>query len=698
MIGTHSAWPRIWAAWAVALASTVGWAAEDPAPAPGSGEGYVQIAPQGYSFRGEQGFLQRYLHLDPNNENGVDRALEIFDQFGVALHAARPGAPLLELYHDNQFLLNDRWMGRWSPASGVRLEVGWQDYQRPLEKFLPVAAPGTVSYAQRFNDDFLAGDDLRRRRRDAALALYVRPASLSPSWSGLRALEVEGELARRGGQRQFMWVFGVVEDLVVPAGNNPARWRGRAEQIDQRVGRIAVGSTLALGEGNLTWLSVTSDRFDNRAPLVTNADVARFEPSVNTAPNTINFIADAREKSAQLVMEQRLAGPLLLLLDGSSTELKQDSLTPFQQAAVYEGRLRFTSLGAALHLNPNDSVSVEGFTRWSTRRNDTPVATAAVEPRHFLLQDRNLSGPFLRRTETSVWGATASWVTPVAVVRGGARWEDSEREFLYGIGANAIPPGLVGWGERSDPRTVWLSASSRPAQPVRWSARWEHRDNDHTFAPSDPARRQRLRASLGWTAKQGQRGVTVVGSWEDSENRQFAFTTPGRAAVDQRWDVKASTASLFGWSSLTPAVQLFAGAQLTRREQDSHLVLANVRRWREGWAGEVFDPAFGYESEARHLSVGAAVGVGERVTLIPALAFTDAEAGILSAKVPVRDFSLQDNRYLSGTVHGEYRFQRRSRGFLQYGYHRFDDKAGVTVQEGGDGRFHSVAAGYTLSF
>lgn len=213
MTWTHLAWSRTLAACAVALATTAVWAADGAAPAAGE-EGYVQIAPQGYSFGQDQGFVQRYRGVDPKDDGRLDRALEIFDQVGLAIFPTRSGAPVLELYH-----------------------------------------------------------------------------------------------------------------------------------------------------------------------------------------------------------------------------------------------------GAALHLEANDAVSVAGFARWSTRRNETPVATAAVEARHFLLRDRNLSTPLVRRMETS---------------------------------------------------------------------------------------------------------------------------------------------SLFGGSSLIPTVQMFAGAQMTRREQDSHLVLANVRRWREGWVGEVFDPAFGYESEARH--------------------------------------------------------------------------------------------------
>jgi len=698
MTGKQMALSLTLVAWAVTLASAEGWAGEEPPPAPGGAEGYVQIAPQGYSFGGEQGFLQRYRHADPQNENGLDRALEAVDQLGLVLHAKHQGAPVLELYHDNAFLMNDRWQGRWSPTGGVRLDLGWQDYQRPLQKFLPLAAPGTVSYAQRFNDDFAAGDTLRRRRRDAAVALQARPASLWPSWSGVRAVEMEGHLGRRTGRRQFMWIFGIVEDLVVPAGNNPARWRGRAEPLDQGVERLAVGSTLALGETNLTWLGVSSHRFDNRAPLFTNAQVARYEPSVNTAPNTINFIADYRERSGYAVLEQRLAKPLVLLLDASTSELRQESFTPFQRGAVYEGRLRFTTWGASLYFTPSEGVVLESFARWTSRRNHTPVATSTVEPRHFLLQDRNLSTPLLRRWEWTVWGARASWVTSKAVVRGGASWEESEREFLYGFGSNAIPSGLLGWGKRSDPRILWLAASSRPAQQLRWSARWEYRSSDRTFLLADPERRQRLRGSLSWNARDGQWGVSLVGTWEDSENHQFTFSVPGRAGVDQRWDVEASSLAAFGWWTLNPAVQLFAGAQLIQRQQDSPLVLANARRWREGWTGELFDPAFGYESKARHFLLGANVGVGERFSLGASMSFTDAEAGILSSKVPVRDFSLEDNRYFSGMLQGEFRLQRRSRAFLQYGYYRFDNKADVPVLHGGDGQLHSVAAGYRWCF
>lgn len=681
---------------ACGLTLAAGWGyAEDsePAPAAGEVEGYVQAAPKGYSFSGDQGYLQRYRSLDPANEGALDRALEILDQFGLAIHARQPGAPSLELYHDNQFLLNDRWQGRWSPTGGVRLDFVFHDYQRPFEKYLPAAAPATISYAQRYNDDVRPGDDLRRRRRDLSAGLKVMPAAFSSHWEGLRSLEVETGLSRRSGQRQFMWVFGVVEDLVVPAGNNPARWRGRAEEIDQRVDRLSAAATLSLGEPNLTWVRFWSDRFDNRAPLVTNADIARYEPSVNTSPNTINFIADSQGKGLEAVLEQRLHERLALVLDGGVSQLEQRSLTPFQAAAVYEGKLRFSTLGAALYLEAKETVSVEVFSRWSTRRNDTPVATADVVPRHFLLADRNLSFPFLKRTETQVFGGTARYLSRYAVLRGGARWDESEREFVYGVGSNAIPPGLLGWGERSDPRTVWLSASSRGGARVRWSARWEHRANDHTWSPADPARLQRLRASAGVTSKEALSGLSLAALWEDSENRQFAFS--GRASsAAQRWDSQSLTASLFGWHGLAPTWQLFGGLQHTRRDQDSHLLLANVRRWRESWVGEVYDPAFGYESKSTHLTVGSTVALNWRVTLIPSLALTRAEAGIASARVPVREFSAQENRYWQATVLGEYRIDRRSRAFLQYGYHRFED----SVDAGKDGRLHAVAGGYSRSF
>ncbi|MCL4806184.1 MAG: hypothetical protein KJ062_00065, partial [Thermoanaerobaculia bacterium] len=327
--------------------------AQEPAPAAtpaktGGWEAYVRVMPRFYSFEGDQGYLQRYRALDAGNEDGLDTALATVNELAVAWYGPQPGAPKLELVHTNPSVLNDLWQARFRPEAGSRLELSWHEYQRPLESFLPTPAPGTITYARRYNDDRDPNQELYRRRGDLSVTAAFSPHVWAAGLGFLRNLEVGFDRRTRSGSRQFSWIFGVVEDLVVPAGDSPERWRGRTETIDQVVDRFALDTTLALGAGNTTRLRVYSEDFDNRAPTVTNADVALVSSAINTQPRTVNFIAGYRREGAAFAVEQAIGNRVTAFADGSTETLEQTSEAPLQAQAEYDGKVRTQSLGGGV--------------------------------------------------------------------------------------------------------------------------------------------------------------------------------------------------------------------------------------------------------------------------------------------------------------------------------------------------------------
>ncbi|MCS7183120.1 MAG: hypothetical protein NZ869_08455 [Thermoanaerobaculum sp.] len=650
--------------------------------------GYLQLAPDAYRFSGYQGVLQRYQLLDPRNEWASDRLLATLDGLGLAAWSAAAGGPRLELYHHNFFLGNDRWALALA-GPGWRGQLHWHDFLRPLEKFVPQAATDTFSYASRFNDDLRPSDDLRLRRQDLQVDLTFRPEEARLAWPGVRAVEVSAQMARRLGQRQFTWIFGIVEDLVIPVGNNPSRWRGRGEEVDQQKQDLAATGIFALGPANLTFLTLAGERFSNRAPTVTNADVARYDPAINTNPNTINYLADYQGYRGELTLQQQLARAWRVELSGGWNSQEQRSYTPYQQRSVHHGQTEQQHWGGQLVWEPTAAWSASIFGQWRRWRNETTLGTAAQEPRAFLLLDRNLSGPFWKKRETSQWGAMLRFASRALSLRAGFRQEASLRTLIYGVGSNAIPAERVGWNPRSDPRTLWVGVQSRGVRSLTWGARAEARQADETWSPADPKRLVRVRGNLAWQSQTGLFGFSLSGQFDHGTARPQPL---GRQVVqDGNFQYWSATATF--WHTLG-AVQLFGVAQAWEREQDANLLLSNVRRWRPYWRAEVVDPHLQWEGHAQTLSAGVALTPWEKVTFTPSLTWVRAQGGTRSAAAAFWAFTRQDQVSLVGTLLGEWALTKGGRAFLQYSYQQVNDEVEATR----DGHLHAVSVGLTYRF
>lgn len=656
-------------------------------------DGYVRVMPRFYGFSGDQGYLQRYRSLDAGNADGFDEVLAVVNEFAFSIMGPRSGAPWLEIIHTNPFILNDQWDFRYRPGDGVRFELEWNDYQRPFETFLPDPATDSISYARQYNNDMIPGRDLYRRREDLLVSARVEPFAWSDGAGFVREAEiVYGHSARRG-YRQFSWIFGVVEDLVVPAGNSPERWRGRTEDVDQDVDRYSLGTTLVLGKGNITRLRVFGERFENGAPTITNADIALLSPAINTQPRTINYVAGYSISGGEFSLEQALSSRLTLVADGFAEKLEQDNLAPLESQARYEGEIRFDSLGASLFYDATDNLVLEATSRWSKRTNDTPVGTSASDPRTYLIQDRNLSSPFLKELSTSTYGGAATFHSKHVTARFGARHEDSEREFLRGVGSNAIPEDLALYKPDSNPTTIWTALSGRPSKTFRWSARYEYRTASDTWTISDPETAHRLRGTASLTNRSGMMGTTVSFSWEDSANDQFLLSSDlGSAPL--RMDVEAMNLGISGWYIASPRVQLHGGFQQIDREQESNLVLTDVRRWRDGVIPVLVDDQFGYDSAVQVWNAGATVSLGERLILVPSIIWTDSDGGIESAVAPVREFTLINNDALTFAVASNYRLSPRSQLNFRYAFNDYDDEAQTELS----GKIQEFSLGMTFKF
>ncbi len=672
--------------------------AQEPAPAAtpaktGGWEAYVRVMPRFYSFEGDQGYLQRYRALDAGNEDGLDTALATVNELAVAWYGPQPGAPKLELVHTNPSVLNDLWQARFRPEAGSRLELSWHEYQRPLESFLPTPAPGTITYARRYNDDRDPNQELYRRRGDLSVTAAFSPHVWAAGLGFLRNLEVGFDRRTRSGSRQFSWIFGVVEDLVVPAGDSPERWRGRTETIDQVVDRFALDTTLALGAGNTTRLRVYSEDFDNRAPTVTNADVALVSSAINTQPRTVNFIAGYRREGAAFAVEQAIGNRVTAFADGSTETLEQTSEAPLQAQAEYDGKVRTQSLGGGVTVEAADSLVVDAAAGWSKRKNETQVGTSSGSPRTYLIQDRNLSGPFLRTLETTAWGGSLSWYGTGVTARVGARHETSEREFVRGVGSNAIVDGMAVWGAKSNPTSIWASASGRVARQLRWSARYEYVTADETWTVTEPTSSNRIKATAAWAPSTGAFGVNANLAWEGSKNDGFVFRS-GSASAPQRMDLDATSFGVSAWYGAAPTVQVYAGYQWISRDQEGNLVLTDLRRWRPRVLPRIGDPAFGYDSTVEAWNLGAALTFGGKLVVVPSITYTDSEGGIVSLATPVGDYSNIANDALTVALGADYRLSKRAQVNLQYAYGDYDDKVSSELS----GRLQEFSVGVTFGF
>lgn len=667
-----------------------------PAAAPaktGGWEAYVRVMPRFYSFDGDQGYLQRYRALDAGNEDGLDTALATVNELAFAWSGSEPGAPKLELVHTNPFVLNDLWQARFRPEAGSRLDLSWHEYQRPLEAFLPTPAADTITYARRYNDDRDPDQELYRQRGDLSVSAAFAPHVWTEDLGFFRNAEVSFDRRTRTGNRQFSWIFGVVEDLVVPGGDSPERWRGRTEAIDQVVDRFAFDTTFALGRGNTTRIRVFSEGFDNQAPTVTNADVARLSPAINTQPRTIDFIADYSREGAAFSIEQSIGRRVTLFADGATERLEQRSESPLEAQAEYSGEIRTQALGGGVTVEATDALVVDAAAGWSKRKNETKVGTSSESPRAYLLQDRNLSGPFLKSLETTAWGGSVSWYGKSVSLRAGANHESSEREFVRGIGANAIVDGMAAWGAKSNPTTLWASASGRVAKRLRWSARYEYLTADETWSVTEPTNSNSFRATAAWTAKSGALGVNANLTWEDSKNDGFLFQN-GSAAAPQRMELDATSYGVSAWYGVAPSVQVYGGYQRVSRDQVGNLVLTDIRRWRPRVLPRLADSAFGYDSTVEAWNLGAALTLGGKLVLVPALTYTESEGGIVSVATPVRDYSYIANDGLTAALGADYRVSKRMQVNLQYAYGDYDDEVSPELS----GTLQEFSVGVTFGF
>ncbi|MBI2213080.1 MAG: porin [Acidobacteria bacterium] len=659
----------------------------------GEKEDYLRIMPRFYDFSGDQGYLQRYRSLDADNANGLDEALAVLNEFSFTMFGPESGAPRLELLHTNPFILNDQWDVRYRPGTGTRFDLTWDEYQRPLEAFLPDPAEGSVSYAQRYNNDMDPGQELYRKREDLVVTAHFEPFVWSDGLAFVRDAELSYGSSARRGYRQFSWIFGTVEDLVSPAGNNPERWRGRTEEIDQEIDRYALSTTLMLGKGNVTRIRVFGEEFDNGAPTITNADIALISPAINTQPRTINYIAGYSLSGGAVSIEQALTNRLLLVADGLTEELEQDTLAPLESQAVYEAEISFESLGAGLYFDATDELVLEATGRWSKRTNDTPVGTSASEPRPYLIQDRNLSSPFLRELKASTYGGVATFYAKKLTARAGVSHEDAERELIRPVGTNAIPESLAIYDTDSTPTTLWLALSGRPSKTFRWAARYEHRSASDTWTISDPETAQKLRATASLTSASGMMGATASFAWLDQSNDDFVFESDFGAAP-QRMDVESMNLAISGYYFLSPKIQFNGGFQQIDRDQEGNLVLTDVRRWRPVVTPRVADDEFGYDSAVQVWNIGATMALSEKLIIVPSFIWTTSEGGIESAVAPVRAFSLIDNDALTFAVTSDYQLSPRSQVNLRYAYNDYDDATPNALS----GKLQELSLGMTFKF
>lgn len=656
-------------------------------------EDYLRIMPRFYDFSGDQGYLQRYRSLDADNANGLDEALAVLNEFSFMMFGPETGAPKLELSHTNPFILNDQWDIRYRPGAGTRLDLTWDEYQRPFEAFLPDPAEDSVSYAQRYNDDMDPGQELYRQREDLVVSAHVEPFAWSDALSMVRDAELSYGLSTRSGYRQFSWIFGTVEDLVSPAGNNPERWRGRTEEIDQGIDRFALGTTLKFGAGNLTRIRVFGEKFDNGAPTVTNADIALVSPAINSQARTINYIAGHSLSGGELSIEQPLTNRLLLVADGLSEKLEQDTLSPLESQAAYAGEISFKSLGAGLFYDATDALVLEAAGRWSKRTNDTPVGTSSSDPRTYLIQDRNLSSPFLKELQSATYGGAATFYAKKLTARFGASHEDTEREFIRPVGSNAIPESLAIYATDSTPTTVWAALSGRPSKTLRWAARYEYRTASDTWTISDPNTAQKFRATASLTDRSGMRGATLSLAWHNASNDDFVFES-ALGAAPQRMDVESLNLAISGYYFVSSKIQFHGGFQQIDRNQEGNLVLLDVRRWRSVVTPRVADDDFGYGSEVQVLNVGATLAVSEKLIVVPSVIWTASEGGIESAVAPVRAFSLIDNDALTFALTSDYRLSSRSQVNFRYAYNDYDDATPNNLS----GKLQELSLGMTFKF
>ncbi|MEK7405557.1 MAG: hypothetical protein AAB225_10655 [Acidobacteriota bacterium] len=653
--------------------------------------GYVRVLPRLYKFSGDQGYLQRYRALDAPNKAGIDRFLETANGLGIFV-ARSGGGPLLELQHVNPFPLNDQWLLRYWAAAGVRFDVQWNDYQRGFDRYLPPTAPSTFTYAKQFNDDSARDDFLRRRRSDFRAVSRWEPSAFKSGPRVLRSVELEFERARRIGYRQFNWMFGIPEDLVVPVGTDPARWRGRTEDLSQTVHRYGIASTLSFAKSNLIRLRFFGEQFDMRPASFTNADVARRDPRVNTQPRTINFIPDNRIFGGEVSIEQKFGSRVTLLVDGLLEELKQASFAPLQTASGYHSTIRSWSTGANLFVDLTEAAWLEAFTRWRQRKNLSQIGQAAAG-RPYLMTDRNLSTPFVRERAETILGGSLTHSIKGATLRAGVRHERGKRDFLRGTGENAVPEGLTVYHPRSTPTDLWVSVSGRPKKQLRWAARTEFRTAGETYALNDPERRIRVRGSATLASKSGNTGASVSFGFTDERNDQFALQSRlGKSP--QLWDVRDYSTGVQGWFSAGSRVQFQGAFQHLLRDHAANFVATDVRRWRPFVVPSLAEEGFGYEGSAKVLSLGASLAVHDRLTLLPNYSLAIAGGGIVSAKTPLRGYSLIDNDHNSVGIGADCKVSEQVLFHLRYEYSRYNDQATPLLA----GRLHGVSFGLSRVF
>lgn len=654
---------------------------------------YLRIMPRFYDFSGDQQYLQRYRALDAENASGLDEALSVLNELSFTIDGPGHGAPRLEVLHSNPFTLNDQWSIRYRPIAGSRLDLVWDKYQRPLEAFIPVAAANSITYAQRYNNDMDLDQQLYRQRLDLALSAHVEPFVWSSALAFWRDVELSYGASARTGYTQFNWVFGAVEDLVSPAGNNPDRWRGRTEKIDRNIDRINLSTTFAFGKGNVTRLRAFGEDFQNDAPTITNADIALVSPAVNTQPRTINFIADHSLSGGAFSVEQSVGERWLIVAEGAAETLKQESFAPLEAQARHQAEIKLESIGGGIFFDATENVVFEATGRWMKRKNDTPVGTSASEPRPYLVQDRNLSTPFLRELESTAYTGAATYYTKKVTARFGVSREDSSREFIRPVGSNAIPEALTVYHADSTPSTVWTALSGRPSKRLRWAARYEYRTASDTWAVSDPGKAQRLRATATLTSKSGMSGTTVAFAWEDVSNDDFVLQTAA-GSTPQRMAADSLNVAVSGYYVLSPRYQINAGFQQIERDQTGNLILTDVRRWRPAVVTRLADDEFGYQSDVRILHVGASMAVGDKWTLVPSVIRTASDGGIESPLIPVRAFSIVDNNALTFALGSDYRVSKRSQVNIRYAYNDYEDE----TPEEFSGDLQELSVGMTFRF
>lgn len=449
--------------------------------------GQATLGFQVFDFDGDPNFLQQYRSFPDGDFRGNLTDVDLTS-------CPDPEKDLkLEFLRWNPFrLVETNIFSLSSEDYALRVEL-WRYRNRPLEVFPEATGVGTA-FGSVFNSDVPPELFFRTNRTRFDVEGRIKGAAFGAN-SHIQNIWARYANEQRDGWDQFRFVLGGSDRA---SGFDTVRWRQEALDVSGDVNEAEAGIVLGKAHNYALAFTFLADRYDNEAPLTTNATIAPFGGVTPGGTTQILTAGDLGLRTIDFIPDSGVLRPSVQFLKGwnedrylffaayTFSRLDQKQLTPLEQAfsAGYRGRVQTHLLAISPVIHISENVDLRLLFRDEIRDNQSSFG-----PGEFLDPTRNITAPRIDRLTRLRYGAELNyrpqWSRAAFTVEVSQRHTD--RDLTFGVSpAEFIAPEVTLLRSDTDITTLRFRGKVEPTRSTVLRAEYRFQTAQDTGLPVEP--------------------------------------------------------------------------------------------------------------------------------------------------------------------------------------------------------------------